>query len=226
MTRDDFRKYGAEFLGTFLLVFFAAGAAMMAEITGSSSAQVMGGLASGLILMIVIWIFAGVSGGHVNPALTLALAMTKAFPVRLLPGYVLAQLAGSALGGLSLLALLGRVGAMGANRPDIASGVTATQALGMEFVLSFAMMLVVVFSVADRGVPGKFFAIPIGAIVGINVMLFGGTHGASMNPARAFGPYLANADWNHYWIYVLGPVSGLLAAALLCSWIFEIPGPD
>lgn len=226
MGREDFRKYAAEFIGTFLLVFFAAGAAMMSVLTGSAAGAVIGGLASGLILMIVIWIFAGISGGHVNPALSLALWLTGAFPGRLLPGYVAAQTAGSAAGGLCLLAALGPVPGMGANLPDIAGGITPLQALGVEYVLSFAMMVVIVLSVAAEGMPGRFFAIPIGAVVGIDVMLFGATHGAAMNPARAFGPTLVNGDWSHYWIYLAGPLAGLVSAAYICKLIFGIPRSD
>ncbi len=226
MQNDDFRKYAAEFIGTFLLVFFAAGAAMVSVLTGSAAGAVIGGLASGLILMIVIWIFAGISGGHVNPALSLALWLTGAFPGRLLPGYVAAQTAGSAAGGLCLLAALGPVPGMGANLPDIAAGITPLQALGVEYVLSFAMMVVIVLSVAAEDVPGRFFAVPIGAVVGIDVMLFGATHGAAMNPARAFGPTLVNGDWSHYWIYLAGPLAGLVSAAYICKFIFGVPRSD
>lgn len=196
---------------------------MMGTLTGAVSAQIAGGLASGLILMILIWVFVDISGGHVNPALTLALCVTGAFAWRLLPGYVLAQLAGSAAAGLCLLALLGHSLKMGANLPDVAGGVTVGRALGVEVVLSFAMMLVVVFSVAAQGVPGRFFAVPVGAIVGISVMLFCGSHGAAMNPARAISPHLANGDWAFFWIYVIGPVAGLLLAGLACCFCFGIP---
>lgn len=226
MREGDFRLYAAEFIGTFLLVFFAAGAAMMSVLTGAAAGAVMAGLASGLILMIVIWIFADISGGHVNPALSLALWLTGAFPGRLLPGYVAAQTAGSAAGGLCLLAALGPVPGMGANLPDIAGGITPLQALGVELVLSFAMMVVIVLSVAAANTPGHFFAVPIGAVVGIDVMLFGATHGAAMNPARAFGPTLVHGDWSHYWIYVLGPLAGLTAAAYTCRWLFGVPRHD
>jgi len=229
MEPDDFRRYAAEFIGTFFLVFFAAGAAMVSAFAPAPAGAVIAGLGSGLVLMIVIWIFANISGGHVNPALSIALWLTGAFPARLIPGYVTAQLAGSAIGGLCLLSAFGRVPGMGANLPDIASGITPLQALEVEFLLSFAMMMVIVLSIAERGIPGKFFAVPIGAIVGLNVMLFGASHGASMNPARAFGPYLANGDWTFYWIYVLGPLAGLLLASIVCRYVFglpQAPAPD
>ena len=223
MDQDAFRRYAAEFIGTFLLVFFAAGAAMISSLGTGENGAIFSGLASGLILMIVIWIFAGISGGHVNPALTTALYLAGSFPARLLPGYIVAQISGSAAGALCLLAVLGPIPGMGANLPDIANGVTPIQALSVEIVLSFSMMVVIVLSVAEQGIPGKFFAIPIGAIVGVNVMLFGASHGASMNPARAFGPYLAHGDWSYYWIYVLGPFAGLISAGFVCKALFGFP---
>lgn len=226
MQGEDLQKYTAEFIGTFLLVFFAAGAAMVSTQTAAPAGAVISGLASGLILMIVIWIFAGISGGHVNPALSIALWLTGAFPRRLVPGYVVSQLAGSTLGGLVLLAALGPVPGMGANIPDLANGVTLVQAFAVELVLSIAMMVVIVLAVADKGVAGRFFAVPIGAIVGINVMLFGASHGAAMNPARAFGPYVVHGDWSTYWIYVLGPLAGLILTGFVCNGIFRAQGTD
>ena len=221
--KPDLQKYVAEFLGTFLLAFVGAGAAMMAALTDAASGQIMGGIASGVILMIAIWIFANISGGHVNPALTLVLCLIGDFPPRLLPGYILAQLSGSAAAGGCLLALLGRTAGMGANRPNTFAGVTPFQAFGVEVVLSFTMMVVIIFSVAAKGAPGKFFAVPIGAIVGLNVMMFGGTYGAAMNPARAFGPYFVSGEWQFFWIYAIGPVSGMLIAALIVRWLIGYP---
>lgn len=217
MAGEDMRKYAAEFLGTFMLVFFAAGAVMASALTQSASGAVIGGVASGLILMIVIWVFAGVSGGHVNPALTLALVMLKLFPARLLPGYVAAQLAGSAAAGLTLLVFLGNAGQMGANLPNVAAGVTPMAAFGIELVLSFVMMLVIIGAIRAEDMLRGLAPVPIGAVVGIEVMLFGGIAGAAMNPARAFGPTLALGDWSHFWIYLVGPIIGLITAGWIAS---------
>ena len=87
-------------------------------------------------------------------------------------------------------------------------------------------MVVIVLAVAEPGIPGNFYAIPIGAIVGVNVMMFGPTHGAAMNPARAFGPYMVGGDWSHYWIYVLGPLAGLISGGFICRWVFGFPRPE
>lgn len=224
MKDGDLQRYAAEFLGTYLLVFFAAGAVMTSAMTGAASGQIIGGVSSGLVLMIVIWAFGGVSGGHVNPALTIALVVLRIFPARLLVGYVVSQLAGSAAAGLSLLALLGDVGQMGANLPNVDAGITPGQAFGIELILSAVMMLVIIGAIKASDALGTLAPVPIGAIVGIEVMLFGSIAGAAMNPARAFGPTLALGDWTHFWIYLLGPLLGLLAAGWISVWIIE--GPD
>ena len=218
--REELRKYAAEFTGSFMLVLFAAGSVMASDMLDAGPAQIIGGAASGLVLMIIIWIFAGVSGGHVNPALTLALAVIGRFPFRLLPGYIVSQLAGSACAGLCLLWMLGNSGQMGANLPNAGLGIGSLQAFSIEIVLSFIMMVVIMGAVMLPDRLKHLAPVPIGAIVGIEVMLFGGIAGAAMNPARAFGPFLALGDWQYFWIYLLGPVAGITAAAVLFCVIF------
>jgi len=215
MGGDDFKRYAAEFLGTYMLVFFAAGAVVVSSKIGGLPGPIMGGISSGLILMNVIWAFAHVSGAHVNPAFSLALGYLGRFPWRLVPGYILAQLLGSGLAGLTLLWTLGDFGHMGANLPNEALGISPAIALVIETILSFIMMVVILHSGDAEGELGRMSAVPIGAIVGIEVMLMGPIAGAAMNPARAFGPYLARGDWTDFWIYVVGPLVGIMGAALL-----------
>lgn len=204
-----------EFVGTAALVFFAAGAVMMASALGGLPTPLIAGACSGLVLTTVIWAFGDVSGAHVNPAFTLALAVTRRFPWRLVPCYVAAQLLGSAAGAALLYAVLGPVGAMGANLPNSSLGVGSLPAFIIELWLSFLMMLVIEGALAARGRLKDFAAIPIGCIVGIEVMIMGPIAGAAMNPARAFGPYIFLGQWQYFWIYVLGPCAGTLAAAFL-----------
>lgn len=215
----DFRSFASEFIGTAVLVFFAAGAVVVASLQGDLLERLMAGCASGLALMIVIWCFGDVSGAHVNPALTLALALTGQFPWRLAPGYIAAQLAGSASGAAILFLALGHHGAMGANLPNAAYGVTSPAAFAVEIWLSFVMMLVIMGAIAAPGRLKDFAAIPIGAIVGIEVMLMGPVAGAAMNPARAFGPYLFNGEWQYYWIYSLGPFVGAVLGAVTMRFL-------
>jgi aquaporin NIP len=218
--RKDMASYAAEMIGTAALVFFAAGAVMVSAMHGALPGPLVAGAASGLILMVVIWSLGEISGAHVNPAFTLALALTRRFPWRLVPGYIAAQLTGSAAGAAFLYLALGDHGAMGANLPNAALGVTSGPAFVIEIWLSFVMMVVILGAVSAQGRLKDLAAIPIGAIVGIEVMLMGPVAGAAMNPARAFGPYLFDGQWSFYWIYALGPLlgicMGILAMGFLC----------
>lgn len=216
MRADDLRKYGCEFIGTYALVFFAAGAVMIDAVAGGRLGPVGAGLISGLIITIVIYTFGHISGAHVNPALSLAALIVGKLQPRLLPGYVIAQMLGSAAAGLSLLAAIGDHGSMGANLPNEALGVTPLIALLIELFLSFLLMWVICG--AAFFAPDSFSllgGVAVGATVGIEVMLMGPYAGAAMNPARAFGPYLAMGDFKHYWIYVVGPILGMVLGALV-----------
>lgn len=208
-------KYVAEFAGTFLLVLFSAGAVVATARFNGAPIAFICGASSGAILAALVWGLTPISGGHVNPALTIALAYLGRIPWRLVPGYVLAQLAGSALAAIALLLLLGDFGAMGANLPNGALGISAPQAFGLEVMLSFVMMAVILLCGRSDHPTIDTGAIRIGAIVGLEVMLFGPIAGAAMNPARAFGPYLAMGDWSDFWIYVAGPLVGISAAAVI-----------
>jgi len=212
MGLQDFRKYVCEFIGTFSLVFFAAGAVMVGAATGDLGA-IGAGLISGLVITIVIYAFGAVSGAHVNPALSLAAVYLGKLEKRLLLGYVVAQTVGSGAAGLVLLWAIGRQGDMGANLPNAALGVTPLTALAIEFFLSFLLMWVICGTAYHAAANSAFAGVAIGATVGVEVMLMGPYAGAAMNPARAFGPYLALGDFTHFWIYVVGPVFGMLAGA-------------
>lgn len=220
--REALCQYLAEFAGTAILVFFAAGAVMVTSMAENLPGSVIGGVCSGLALMILIWILAGVSGAHFNPALTLILSVFDGFPVNRVPGYVVAQLAGSVAAGALLFMALGQRGSMGANLPNIAAGVSPTEAFLIECLLSFVMMLVIRLSLAAKEPLRSLAAVPIGAIVGVEVMLMGAVAGAAMNPARAFGPYVFLGAWETYWIYAIGPVIGIAAAALLWARLTAI----
>lgn len=211
------RLYAAEFLGTAVLVFFAAGSVMVSALLGNLPGPLISGAASGFALMILIWALFDISGAHFNPALTLGLAAFGDFPKRLVPGYLLAQLAGSFAGAALLYYTLGEQGSMGANLPNLALPLSLPGIFAIECALSFVMMLVIRAAFAAEAPLRHFAAIPIGATVGIEVMLMGPVAGAAMNPARAFGPTAFLGDWQFYWIYALGPLFGILAA----GWVWR-----
>ncbi|MCH9000609.1 MAG: aquaporin [Proteobacteria bacterium] len=224
MEADAWRKYLCEFIGTYALVFFAAGAVVVSAASGGSLGAIGGGLISGLIISIVIYAFGHISGAHVNPALSLTAVLIGRLEGRLLPGYVLAQMSGSALGGLTLLWTVGQFGMMGANLPNTELGVTPGVALVIELFLSFLLMWVVCGSAFSSGAQLPLAGVAIGATVGIEVMLMGPFAGAAMNPARAFGPYLALGDFTHFWIYVAGPIAGMVAGGLTYKFTHAIEG--
>jgi len=211
--QDDWRKYLSEFIGTFTLVFFAAGSWVASAMTDGSLGTIGPGIISGLVIMIVIYAFGHISGAHVNPALTIAAALIRHHPWRLVPGYVIAQMGGSALGGMCLLWALGLHADMGANQPNIALGITPLSALLIETFMAFLLMWVVAGVGLDKRAHGPFAGVAVGAVVGIEVMLMAPIAGAAMNPARAFGPHLARGSFDDYWIYVAGPLVGMALGA-------------
>lgn len=213
------KLYLAEFLGTAILVFFAAGSIMVCAMLGGLPGPLISGAGSGLALMILIWALGSVSGAHFNPALTVALALLAEFPRNRVLGYVMAQMGGSALAGAMLYWALGSHGGMGANLPNTGLGITGFKAFAIESFLSLVMMLVIRGSFAAELPFRQFAAVPIGAVVGIEVMLMGPVAGAAMNPARAFGPYIFLGDWQYFWIYVAGPLLGIIAGGYLWNFM-------
>lgn len=211
---QDIRCYTAEFIGTAAMVFFAAGSVMLSATLHGLPGPLLSGISSGTIVTVVVWAFYGVSGAHINPALSLTLWVFGEFPTRRLPGYITAQLSGSVAAAGLLYVTFGNVGAMGANLPNFNLGMSEGLAFSIEVLLSFLMMLVIRAAFAAGQPIRQFASVPIGAIVGLEVMLMGPVAGAAMNPARAFGPTLFLGDWSTFWIYAAGPVVGLLAAAL------------
>jgi MIP family channel proteins len=208
-------RYVAEFIGTAILVFFAAGSVMAASMIGGLPIPLIGGAASGLALMILIWCFVDISGGHFNPALTVALAIFGDFPKARVAGYLAAQLVGSAAGAALLYYALGPQAGMGANMPNTALGISGLGAFIIECFLSFFMMLTIRAAFAAGEPLRQFASVPIGLIVGIEVMVMGSIAGAAMNPARAFGPYVFLGDWQYYWVYAFGPLIGILLGGLV-----------
>ncbi|MGH8975734.1 MAG: MIP/aquaporin family protein [Acidimicrobiia bacterium] len=227
------RRLVAEFVGTALLVLFGPGSVVAALRVGNGSLDYGGlgfiALAFGLVVAVVIYGFGAISGAHINPAVTFTLALTRRFPwVEFVP-YVVAQLLGAAVGGLLVVAIfstaavdLGGVGSTVLS-PDVsyASGVAA-EALG-TFILVFAIMAVAVDPRAPKGWAGLM----IGLAVTLAILVTGPLTGASLNPARTFGPYLASAlfdgapPWEDFSLYWLGPFIGGAAAAIVYDLVAQ-----
>ena len=219
---DDLRRYACEFLGTLFLVFFAAGAVTIDALNGGALGTIGSGLSSGLIITTIIYAIGYISGAHVNPALSIAACLIGHLDRRHLPGYVIAQMAGSVAGGFLVLGFLGDHNNVGANLPGEAANFSPWLALGMEFVLSFLLMWLVAGVGLDRRAHGPLAGVAVGGLVAIEVMVFGPYSGASMNPARSFGPHLAMGHLDLYWIYVVGPLAGMIAAAYVYYFTHDV----
>lgn len=217
--RGHLRCCAAEFIGTAALVYFAAGSVMVSATLGTLPGPLVSGLASGAIVTVMIWALYGISGAHLNPALSLTLWLFDDFQGRHVPGYIAAQMAGSACAAGLLFQTLGNVGQMGANLPNAELGIGPAAAFAIEVVLSVLMMLVIRGAFSAQNPLRAYAALPIGIIIGLEVMLLGPIAGAAMNPARAFGPTLFLGKWDVIWIYTVGPVVGLLAGAIVWKFI-------
>ena len=197
------RALAAELIGTFALVFFGPGAAVVQAQTGALGHL---GVAAvfGLTVTAVIAALAPISGAHINPAATFALTLAGRFPRAHTLPYITAQLLGATLAASVLLALFGTEGNLGVTVP---AG-SAAQAFVLEAVLTFFLLLVALRS----GLPWV-----VGGTVALEAAMGGPVTGASMNPARSFGPALMSGLWTAHWVYWLAPLLGAgLAVGVNC----------
>jgi len=214
------RRALAEGLAAFALVFAGCGAI----VTDSVRDGVLGatGVAAvfGLVIMVMIYATGHLSGAHINPAVTIAFTLTRHFPPHDALAYVVAQLVGASAGALVLLAAWSaKPAALGATVPSAASGT----ALLYEFFMSALLMFVIVAVATDTRAVGAAAAIAIGGTVALDALFGGPLTGASMNPARSFGPALAAGEWTDFWIYIVGPIGGATLGA--CAYqVIRTPG--
>ena len=206
----QWRRLFAEALGTFFLVLVAAGAAVVDAKSNGAIGRSAAVTAPGLMVMAIILFMGAVSGAHLNPAVTLAFAARRDFPWRRVPGYVLLQLIGATLACLFLWAALGKVGELGATEPG--TGIHSWQAMLIELVLTVGLVSVILGTASSAQNVGAFSAIAVGGYIVLAGLWSSPISGASMNPARSFGPDLANGDFANYWIYIVGPVVGAMTA--------------
>lgn len=215
------RRCVAEFVGTFLLVFAGPGAVVINEVSGGGVGSLGIGLSFGLAVMAAIYSVGHVSGAHINPAVTVAFALTRHFPWSLVPAYVLSQLLGACAASGFLLALFGDAAHLGATIP---SGSTLQAAL-LEMFLTLFLMFVISAVATDVRAVGQAAAIAIGGYVALAATFAGPIAGASMNPARSFGPALLSGTWTGQWAYWAGPLAGAILGALLYRYVRGASAP-
>ena len=209
---DTPRVLLAEIVVTFGLVFFGAGASTVDAYTGGEVTRVGIGLSFGLAVAAMILAFAKISGAHINPAVTLALWLAGRFPTARVVPYIAAQLVGALIAASVLHGLFhASPGALGATLPSGDVWIS----FGFEIVLTF-MLVYVIFAVAvQHNAPVPLIAAAAGMVVGLEATFAGEISGASMNPARSFGPAAIAWVWADHWIYWAAPVIGAALATLL-----------
>jgi aquaporin TIP len=226
---DDAFKKGltmaavAELLGTLWFVFIGAGAACSLAIVNRHAADasyVLGvALAHGIALALAIAVTVKISGGHINPAVTLAVVLTGRLDVLSGVVYWVAQFIGAALGGLIVLYAFGSESGLGAH--TLHAGVSSFKGFVIEAIITFNLV-VTIWGVAihPRGKFGPMAPLLIGLSVFIGILFGAPLTGASMNPARTFGPALISGKWGNFWVYLLGPFVGAIIAGLLYEFVF------
>ena len=205
----------AEAIGTAGLVFTGPGAIIIDTLSHGQVTHLGVGLTFGMIVAAMIYAVGHISGAHINPAVTLGFALARHFPWREVPLYWVAQLVEAVTASMARLALFGLVADMGATLP---AG-SAWQSLGLEMMLTFILMFVIMAVATDLRAKGQFAALAIGITVGLEAIFAGPISGASMNPARSFGPALVGWVWSNHWVYWVAPMAGATAAALFYRWL-------
>ena len=206
--RREWRRLFSELLGTFALVLAAAGGGLLhAKGQISLSAAVV---APGLMVTAIILFMGAVSGAHLNPAVSIAFALRRDFPWRRVPGYIIIQLIGATLACLFLRWVFGNIEHLGATLPG--PGYKDWQALLMEIVLTALLVSVILGTASAAQNVGAIAALGVGGYIALAGLWAAPVSGVSMNPARSFGPALASGYWTSYWVYLVGPLIGMLIA--------------
>ena len=202
------RKYAAEFLGTYALVFAGTGAIIIDQETHGSITHAGVAITFGLIVMSMIYALGDISGAHLNPAVSIAFTAANKFPVKELVPFIISQLSGAALASLTLKYLFPANQFLGATIPAGSD----SQSFILEFILTFFLMLVIINVAKGSKEQGMFAGLAIGSVVALEAMFAGPICGASMNPARSLGPAIVSGHMEHLWIYLSATTLGAISA--------------
>lgn len=216
---DMVHRWLAEALGTGLLVVFGPGSVVAALHVGDGDLDYAGlgmvALSFGFVVALLVYAFGPVSGAHINPAVTVALAAVRRFPWAEVPAYVAAQVVGASVGGVLVVAMFGSGATdVAVGGTSLGDGVGVGQGLVAEAVGTFLLLLAVAAMALDPRAPTAWAGWVIGVTVACVILVVGPVTGASINPARTIGPYVATslfggaAPWGQLVVYVVGPLVG------------------
>jgi len=211
--RQEWRRLISEALGTFFLVLAAAGGGMMGHAFPGVITHTDAVVAPALTVMAIILFMGKVSGAHLNPAVSIAFALRRDFPWQRVPGYVIVQLAGATLAALFLHAVVNVSATYGSNY--VAASYSAGSAFWMEFILTVGLVSVILGTASGAQNVGLFGAFGVGGYIALAGLWGSPISGASMNPARTFGPDLVGGNFSHYFVYLAGPLAGAAVAVLI-----------
>lgn len=211
------KKYAAEIIGTFCLVFAGTGAIVVNQVSGGTVTHPGIALTFGLIVSAMIYSIGDVSGCHINPAVTIAFCIARRFDLKQAGPYIICQLVGAFLASVLLLAMF----------PEHASlGLGATLPAGpwlqsfiFEVVLTFMLMFVILNVSTGAKEKGITAALAIGAVVALEAMFAGPICGASMNPARSIAPAIVSGRVEYLWVYIAAPILGAILAVPACMCV-------
>ena len=207
------RKYIAEIIGTFALVFCGTGAIIINQESGGAITHVGIAITFGLIVTAMIYTVGDISGAHLNPAVTIAFWVAKAFPGKEILPYIISQTVGAFIASATLKFLFPANNLLGATLP---SG-TPMQSFILELILTFLLMFVILHVAKGSKEQGMFAGLAIGFVVLLEAMFAGPICGASMNPIRSLSPAIVSGHLEHLWIYLLAPTMGAVLAVF--AWM-------
>jgi aquaporin Z len=209
------RRLFSELLGTFFLVLAAAGAGMMSHAFPGQISRQAAVVAPALTVLAVILFMGKVSGAHLNPVVSIAFALRRDFQWLRVPPYIVVQLAGATLAALFLRAVINVSAVYGSNYP--AHGYSDAAAFWMEFILTLGLVSVILGTASGAQNVGIFGAFGVGGYIALAGLWGSPISGASMNPARTFGPDLVGNNFTAYWVYIAGPLAGAVGAVVLAG---------
>lgn len=226
MNRPWFKPFLAEAIGTFALIFFGAGSIIMDAYTGGGVGLVGIALAHGVALAVVITATAHISGGHINPAVTIGVWVGRKIETRMALVYIAAQLLGAVIAAAFLAGLYppAAVDAASLGTPMLASDITVGTGIVIEAILTFFLVFTVFGTAVDSRAP-NLGGWAIGLVLVFAILAGGPLTGASLNPARTFGPALVGMHWAGHIVYWVGPILGGIVAAGVYSRLL-MPKPD
>jgi aquaporin NIP len=211
------KKYFAEVLGTFGLVFAGTGAIVINDVSHGAVTHVGIALTFGLVVLAMIYTVGDISGAHLNPAVTIGFWAARRFPGREVAPYVGSQILGALSASALLRCLFPESKSLGATLPAGSD----MQSFVLETVLTFLLMLAILNVSTGAKEKGITAGIAVGSVIALEAMFAGPISGASMNPARSLSPALISGHFEHLWIYLAAPVLGACLAVFACRCVRE-----